>query len=98
MVEFEVKGLDVQVYPNNIKVIDSFKIEKKKEIREAVIEILEKGSLYYTKRSIGSMVREWKFHNRLYKLGLFISHTKDCDLEANEALYRRFIYFFFGKF
>ena len=98
MVEFEVKGLTVQAFPNNIKVINSYKLTKRKEIKEAVIEILEKAPLYYTRRSINSLVREWRCHNRFYKLGLFTSHTKDCDLEAKEALYRRFCYFFLGRF
>lgn len=98
MVEFKVKGLDVKVFPDNIKIIDSYKIQKRKDIKEAILEILEKGCLYNTKRSIGSLVREWKCHNRFYNMGLFIPYTKDCDLEAKEALYRRFIYFFLGRF
>lgn len=98
MVEFKVKGLDVKVFPDNIKIIDSYKIQKRKDIKEAIIEILDKSTLYYTKRSIGSLVREWRCHNRFYNMGLFVSHTKDCDLEAKEALYRRFVYFFLGRF
>ena len=98
MVEFEVKGLIVQVFPNNIKIINSYKIKTKKEMESFLEEVFEKAPIYKTKRKMGSLIREWKCHNRFYDKGLFISHTKDCDLESNEALYRRFFYFFFGRF
>lgn len=98
MIEFEVKKLRVQVFPRNIKIIDSYTIKSKKEMKEILLEILEKAPLYYKKRSINSLVREWKCHNRMYNLGLFPSHTKDCDFESDEALYRRLFYFFFGRF
>ena len=89
MVEFEVKGLIVQVFPNNIKIINSYKIKTKKEMESFLEEVFEKAPIYKTKRTMGSLLREWKCHNRFYNKGLFISHTKDCDLESNEALYRR---------
>lgn len=49
MIEFEVKKLKVQVFPKNIKVIDSYKIETRKEMREFLTETLEKAPLYYKK-------------------------------------------------
>ena len=33
------------------------------------------------KRCMGSLVREWVAHNRLYKIGFKPNHTKDVDLE-----------------
>lgn len=98
MIEFEVKGVTVQAYPHNIKIIDSYKINKKKEMKEILKEIIEKAPIYNRKRSFNALVREWRCHNRLYNIGWFVSHTKDCDFETNEALYRRFIYFFLGRF
>ena len=98
MVEFEVKGLKVQVSPENIRIFDSYKIKTKKEIESFLKEVFEKAPIYKTKRTMGSLIREWKCHNRFYNKGLFISHTKDCDLESKEALYRKFFYFFFGRF
>lgn len=97
MVEFEVKGLTVQVVPNNIKIIDSFKITSKKDMKKFLLEVFEKAPIYNKQRSIKSLIREWNCHNRFYKRGWFVSHTKDCDLESNEALYRRLFYFFLGR-
>ena len=98
MIEFEVKGLNVQVFPNNIKIIDSYKIKTKKEMKEFLLEVFKKATIYKTRRTKDSLLIEWKCHNRLYKKGILISRTKDCDLESKEALYRRFFYFFFGRF
>ena len=98
MIEFEVKGLNVQVSPENIKVVDSYKIKTKKEMKEFLLEVFKKATIYKTRRTMGSLLREWKCHNRFYKKGILISRTKDCDLESKEALYRRFFYFFFGRF
>lgn len=98
MIDFEVKGLQVQVSPFNIKIYDSWKIKKKKEMKECIIEILYKAPIYNTRRSVNSMVREWRTHNIFYNHGWLLSHTKDCDLESNEKLYRRFFYNIFGRF
>lgn len=98
MIDFEVNGLKIEVTPTNIKIIDSWKITKRKVMKEMIKEILYKAPIYSTKRSIGSLVREWRSHNIMYNIGWFIRHTKDCDLESNEALYRRFIYFIMGRF
>ena len=98
MLELEVKGLTVYVIPNNIQIVNSYIIKDKYEMKQILIEILSKAPIYQNKRSLNSLVREWKCHNRFYKLGILINHTKDCDFETNEALYRRFFYFFFGRF
>lgn len=67
MVEFQVNKLTVQVTPYNIKIIDSYKITNKKQMKEILKEIIEKAPLFKSKRSVRSMVREWKTHNKCYK-------------------------------
>lgn len=98
MVDFEVNGLTVQVYPDNIKIINSYKVNNKKEMKQILKEIIRKAPIYNRKRSFNALVREWKCHNRFYNMGILVSHTKDCDFETNEALYRRIMYFFLGRF
>lgn len=48
------------------------------------------------KRSLYSMIDEWKAHNLLYKFGLFRSHTKDVDID-NESKCRKFFYKILSK-
>lgn len=45
------------------------------------------------KRSLKSLIREWKSHNFLYKMGLYKSRTKDVDLDYPQQWYHRLGYF-----
>ena len=73
----------------NTKIYDGYKLKSKKEI-EALVEFIIKERQKYglrISRTRGSYIREIKAHIRLYKMGLFRSHTKDTDLE--EPILRR---------
>lgn len=91
--------LDVSIEydENNIKIIDAYKIRHKKDMR-LILKLFKINTAYYSRRTIKSWIKEWKTHNRLYKLGLFKSHTKDCDLEENEKWYRLLTYQILGRF
>ena len=47
-------------------------------------------------RSFESYVREWRGHNRLYKLHLFRSHTKDVDLDENMSMFWELVWLIIG--
>ena len=79
----------------NIRIVNSFKINKIKDMI-LILRIFQIRTGYKSKRSLRSWIKEWKAHNRLYKLGLFKSHTKDCDLEENEKWWRLLVYQFLG--
>ena len=98
MIEFIVNNLKIKVTPFNITIIDSYKIKDKKVMKKMIEEILYKAPIYKQTRSVKSLVREWRTHNIMYNKGWFVIHTKDCDLESYEALYRRIIYFIVGRF
>ena len=74
-----------------VSIEDSYKITCEDEMFD-ILTKFEYETKYYSKRSIISWIKEWKSHNRLYKLGLFRKHTKDCDLEENEKWWRLLIY------
>lgn len=98
MNKFKLDEIDVEVVPDNIKILNSYKIKTKKEMKKYILKILDAAPLYQRNRSVNALVREWKSHNRLYNSGLFVEHTRDCDLQSKEALHRRFVYFFLGRF
>lgn len=81
---------------DNTKVIDSYKIT---DIDIEVMEIIRerhRRKLPVT-REFDSYVREWKAHNNMYNLHLFRSHTKDVDLEENQKLIYKIIYWIIGR-
>lgn len=79
----------------NVRIVDSYKIKNEKWMRDILFYFIMKTG-YKSRRSINSWIREWKAHNRVYKLGMFKKRTKDCDLEEGEKLYRRIIYWIIG--
>lgn len=48
--------------------------------------------LWFEKRTMRSMQLEWATHNALYNMGLFRSHTKDVDIEAEQAWWLKAAY------
>ena len=79
------------------KVYDSYKYSNE-EIEQAVEEIMQKRKelgLSVT-RTRSSYISEWKSHNRLYRLGVQRSRTKDVDLEEEIDQTRNFLYSIFG--
>ena len=97
MQEITIKGVEIQYDKSNIKIINAYKIKKEKDMLDILFWFMFKTG-YKSKRDIWSWVREWKAHNRLYKLGLYRSHTVDCDLAENEKFWRLLIYSIIGRF
>lgn len=87
----------LEITEEGTKIIDSYKLSKY-EINNLVTAIIYKRLKKYlpVTRTQRSYEREIKAHNRLYKLGLFRSHTKDCDLEEPIKWHRELIYFIIG--
>jgi hypothetical protein len=79
---------------NNIKVLNPHELTTKAEI----LAYLNTLPLELVNRSKKSCLNEWIAHNRLYKLGLFKTHTVDCDLSKDEKLRRRICYWFLSRF
>lgn len=69
-----------------------------KNVSQEVKKIIEKRQekKLPISRTLKSYIRETKAHIRLYKLGLFRKHTKNCDLEENIKLWKEIIYFIIG--
>lgn len=73
----------ISVTTYNIHIIDSYKIKSRKEKRQILegLKETEPGCQVLKNRKMCSLINEWTAHNRLYRLGLYRSHTKDVDLE-----------------
>ena len=91
--------IELKLYPTYSKIINSYLISTKNDYKE-LIDILitcRKNSNYLISRSNKSYECEVRAHNRLYKLGLFKSHTKDADLEENIKWYKELFYNIIGR-
>ena len=79
-------------------IINSYKLTNY-EIKNVVVPEI----IYYrlkkylpVNRTNKSYEREIKAHNRLYKLGLYKDHTKDCNLEESIKWYYELLYLILG--
>ena len=82
----------------NTHVKNSYMLTTKKAIRvevEWIIQARKMRKLPVT-RSVNSYIREWRGHNKLYKLGLFKSRTKDVDLEENQNILLKIVWLILG--
>lgn len=88
------------VTPNCVTIYDSYKVKETKDMERLIQQIRYDYLLndyIVNKRSMSSLINEWKAHNLLYDLHLFRKHTKDVDLD-NELWYRKIIYWILSKF
>ena len=95
MKEVEISGVKIQYTKEIVRIVDSTKVKKTSDMLE-ILRVFRYWIGYGSKRSLKSWVKEWKAHNRLYRLGLFRSHTRDCDLEENEKIHRLIAYQILG--
>jgi hypothetical protein len=86
-----LNNITYKVSKNNIHIVDSYKINKSKDIL-AICKVL-KAKYPQFKRNYTSWHREWCAHNFLYNLNIKTNRTKDVDLNENESMIRLIGYF-----
>lgn len=84
---------EVIISQNDLIIIDSYKIKSIKNMKYVINSTREKCDESYVihKRSMYSLVNEWRTHNLLYDLHIKREQTKDVDLD-NETLFRKICY------
>lgn len=86
-------GCTITVTEYNIHIDNSYRIDKRKDIKEVIEFIYENyNNKVIENRSQKSCVEEWITHNNLYKLNLFESHTISVDLDYPQKWYMPIIY------
>lgn len=83
MQQTKIKGLNIFLDFDIIKIIDSYKIKNIEKIDYIINEALKKGAdknLYYNIK-VGPLIKQWQRQNLLYKLHIFRSKTKDCTIK-----------------
>ena len=97
MQHIKILRVEIEYNEENVRIKDSYKI-RTKEYMKLILTQFKIRTGFKSKRSIDSWIKEWKSHNRLYRLGLFRKHTVDCDLEENEKFHRLIVYEIIGRF
>ena len=93
--KINIENIEIEYDNNCVRIVDSYKIQDLQQMT-IILTLFKIKTNFESKRSLNSWIKEWKAHNRLYKLGLFLNHTKDCDLEENEKWWRLLAYQILG--
>lgn len=96
MEELKIGEILIEYDAGNVRIVDSYKVKKEEDMLEVLIWFKLKTG-FRSRRSMDSWIREWKAHNIMYKLGIYRSHSRDCDLEELEKWHRRLVYWFIGR-
>lgn len=77
-------------------IIDSYLVTSRKDMKEVLrvikTDVEDDKALAIHKRSLSSMIEEWRVHNLLYSLGIERDRTKSVDLNINQPWYVKAAY------
>lgn len=92
--------LRVHISENNVTIFDSFRVKKLDDMKFIIYKLRGGYSSKYAihKRSVNSIVHEWRVHNLLYSLGIMKNRTKDVDLNINQPWYIKVLYLILSPF
>lgn len=92
-----IKNFVCNITENNIRIIDSYLMTDRNEMREILYTIQYKHpECKVFQRSYKSMIAEWVAHNRLYKLGIEKDRTGTVDINYPLKWYEELFYRIFG--
>lgn len=80
----------VHASEDNTCIYDSYRVKKPNDMRGILWLIrseVENNNMALNKRSIWSMVHEWRAHNLLYSLGIKKDRTGSVDLNLGDPWY-----------
>lgn len=89
----------VTVTKDNIHIVDSYKIKKRKDMKLYLSYLKNCGRYDYCEvfnRCMFDLVNEWMTHNNLYKIGYEPLRTRDCDLDYSQKWYYCILWFIGG--
>ena len=90
--------MNITVSSSNIHIEDSYTVESRKAIRDAVksLRVAYPDHIVMLHRTDCSLISEWVAHNRLYRLGIEKERTRSVDLDYPQSLKYKIAYAILG--
>lgn len=103
IIRYKDRSFKVNISKDNTCILDSYTVYSIKDMIGILYEIqdkaLEEAELMAVhKRTVLSMVNEWRVHNLLYSLNIQRHRTKNVDLDINQPWYMKIIYTILSPF
>jgi len=96
-----MKAPDYIVTDKCLTIRDSFRVVSSQQMVEMLDIIRKEAADGYNpvleNRTNRSFVKEWLCHNLAYRLRLFRTHSKDCDMEYPQVWYQKVVWQVLGE-
>ena len=97
-----LNNINYIITDNVLSIIDSYKVKSLKQMINFLKDLRNQypskpKSMIIFKRSLFSMINEWRVHNLLYTLNYQTHRTKSVDID-DEPIYRKILYTLLSPF
>lgn len=101
IIEYNDLLIKVSCSKDSTSIQDSYRIKDYINMRDILIKIrmqVNDEELAINKRSLKSMIKEWRVHNLLYSFGIERDRTCTVDIEAKQSWYVKLLYTIISPF
>ena len=94
--QMKIRGIEITCYPDKIKIEKTYIINDKEKMEMILSEILYRTESFLPRRNMRSFIKEWKYHNRLYKMHIFRNYNKNIIFKNTQSKWCKFMCAIFG--
>jgi len=91
MEQMKIRGIEVTCYPDKIKIEKSYIINNKEKMELILESIFERTEEFFVNRKMETFIKEWRYHNRLYKMHIFREKNKNLVLKKEQSNWSKFM-------
>lgn len=94
--QMKIRGIEITCYPDKIKIEKTYIINDKEKMEMILSEVLHRTESFLPRRNMRSFIKEWKYHNRLYKMHIFRNYNKNIIFKNTQSKWCKFMCAIFG--
>ena len=91
MEQMKIRGIEVTCNSDRIKIKKSYIITNKEKMELILESIFERTEEFFVNREMKTFIKEWQYHNRLYKMHIFKKKNKDLILKKKQSRWSKFM-------
>ena len=91
MEQMKIRGIEVTCDSNTIKIEKSYIINNEEKMELILNSIFERTEEFFVLRKMKTFIKEWKYHNRLYKMHIFREKNKNLTLKKEQSKWSKFM-------
>ena len=89
--QMKIRGIEITCYSDKIKIEKTYIINDKEKMEMILSEVLHRTESFLLRRNMKSLIKEWKYHNRLYKMHIFRNYNKNIIFKSTQSKWCKFM-------